>query len=534
MVWKILLSAVLLPLALPNEILLWGAFLPGLIALVPAFIAVHQCEHWKDAARLGALFGAVSTALGSYWLGFFGDFAVWTISGPIIGYMGYNYILFGFLHFTIHHKPVGYRPLRVAILWTGYEYVKSVGFLGYPWGLIAYPLANWYALAQTAELLGVWGLSFLGAYINAGIAEYVIQQDSPVFPWKRWSPRSAPHAVAALLIMIVGAGFGHVQLQRLTVEEEFDLLVVQQNVDSWAPGAFSHALQRAQDLTFQGLEEARTAGRSPEMVVWSETSLRMPYDPFNTYFATTPAELPFREFLRRIDIPLVTGAPMFIPGTARDLTNSALVIAPDGELLGSYAKQQLVPMAESIPGWEIPLVRTFFEEVVGLYGTWIPGRESTPLEIPRLDGSVLVAGAPICFEDAFGWVSREKARHGARVMINLTNNSWSLQESAQIQHLVAARLRGIELRMPFVRGTNSGVTGVVDATGVLRDELPMFVGASAVVTVPLYAPQWTLYRQIGDLGGALAAIGSLLWIGITALQEIPATAAKKRRALGPS
>jgi apolipoprotein N-acyltransferase len=532
MVWKTLLSAILLPLALPNEIFLWGAFLLGLIALVPAFIAVYQCKHWKDAARLGVLFGAVSTALGSYWLAFFGEFAVWTIGGPIVGYMGYNYILFGFLHFTIHHKSSWYRPLRVAVLWTGYEYFKSVGFLGYPWGLIAYPLSNWYALAQSAELFGVWGLSFLGAYINAGIAEYFISRESSIrTSVERIFP--GPHALAALLLVLISAGFGYYQLQRITVEEEFDLLVVQQNIDSWAPGAFSDALQRAQDLTIRGLEEARSAGRSPEMVVWSETSIRRPYDQYDPFFASAPRSLPFHEFMQRIDLPLVTGAAMFVPGTERDLTNSALVIAPTGELLDSYAKQQLVPMAESIPGWEVPLIRKFFEEVVGLYGTWIPGNESNPLQIPRLDGTVLTAGAPICFEDAFGWVSREKALQGARVMVNLTNNSWSLQVSAQTQHLVAARLRGIELRMPLVRGTNSGVTGVVDATGFLRHELPMFIGTSAVVSVPLYSPQWTLYRAIGDSGGLLAAVGSLLWIVGAAGSELPGRA-KKRRALGPS
>ncbi|MFW5826453.1 MAG: hypothetical protein ACOCU4_00080, partial [Alkalispirochaeta sp.] len=197
----VLASAVLLPVALPNEFLPWGATLPGLVALVPAFLAVYRTPSRKTASRLGLVFGVVSTAIGNYWLAFFGEFSIWTIGGAVVGYAGYNYILFGFLHFLAHtdrlarrdrldrhgrldhrpHPPVSYlrvgqwtmRPLVIAVAWTGYEYLKSVGFLGYPWGLIAYPIAKGNLPAQIAEIAGIWGLSFLGAYMNAAIAEAV-------------------------------------------------------------------------------------------------------------------------------------------------------------------------------------------------------------------------------------------------------------------------------------------------------------------------------------------------------------------------
>ncbi|HKK48078.1 MAG TPA: apolipoprotein N-acyltransferase, partial [Alkalispirochaeta sp.] len=440
---------------------------------------------------------------------FFGEFSIWTIGGAIVGYAGYNYILFGFLHFLAHADYSGHshletrqwtmRPLVIAVAWTGYEYLKSVGFLGYPWGLIAYPLAKENLLAQIAELAGVWGLSFLAAYVNAAIAETFYR-----------SPRSlrdpaAHHLGAVVLLCLLAVGFGAWQRPGVRPRETRSMLLVQQNVDSWEPGRFSDALRRAQELTLHGLAQASASENKPvDAVIWSETALRRPYSPEDSFFFTEPPALPFRRFMQRIGVPLVTGSPQPLDASG-DATNSALIITPDGTVLGEYGKQQLVPFAESIPLWHVPAVQRFFREQIGIYGTWVPGDTSDPLPLPLSDGRTLMVGTPICFEDGFGWVPREMVNNGAELLINLTNNSWSRQDSAQTQHFAAARLRSIELRTTLVRGTNSGLSTVVDATGYHRDTLPMFEGTSQVVSVPIYPNRWTLYRAWGD------------WLGIAAV-----------------
>ncbi|MCG8478618.1 MAG: apolipoprotein N-acyltransferase [Spirochaetales bacterium] len=535
-----LASAVLLAASLPNELFPWGVTLTGLVSLVPILLVVYRASDRRTACRWGALFGAVSTALANYWLAFFGDFAVWTIGGPVIGYTVYNYMLFGFLHRIAHPTEVrseprrlaaphrhDMRPLQIAVAWTAYELLKSVGFLGYPWGLVAYPLARWNAVAQIAELGGVWGLSFLAAYTNAAVAELVAARDNPRRTRPRRPPATAarilrehmrglirmdshapiPRHLAVAILLIASAGvYGVRRLSHIEPVDTIDIVLVQQNVDSWQPGRFGDALDAAQRLTLAGLADAEDAGRSPEAVVWSETALRRPYMGPSEFYETVPPALPFTDFLALIDLPLVTGAPMPAYLGSRDALNSALVIEPSGELSGMYGKQQLVPFAESIPFWDRPVVQRFFREVVGLHGTWVPGRESSLLTIRRADGTHLAIGTPICFEDAFGWVPREMVRGGADLLVNLTNNSWSRQESAQTQHYVAARLRTIELRTSLVRGTNSGLSTVVDARGIASQSLPMFESASAVVSVPLYGTQWTLYRAWGDWLGWVAVI----------------------------
>jgi len=458
MAWTaVLFSAIMVALALPNDLSASGFSLIGAVALVPLLLAVYGAKSWRTAARMGALFGAVSTAAANYWLAFFGEFSVWTIGGTVLGYTGYNAILFGYL-FHLSRNP-RFRTLRIAVLWTGYEYLKSVGFLGYPWGLIAYPATNLLPLAQLAELTGVWGLSFLMAFANTSIAELVFSVgafDAVGVATPAHDRRSVVQpAVAAVLLFLVAAGFGQYRLtHRVEPQGRISVLLVQQNVNSWTPGRFPEALSQAQNLTREGIKKS---GR-PDLIIWSETALRRPYVNLDEYYRVNPPGDSFLEFLRETGAPLVTGTPLWVSPDTNDLMNGAVLIFPDGSVGGRYGKQQLVPFAESIPYYENEAVKAFFRNVIGIYGSWVAGEASTVMEVPSAG---IVIGTPICFEDAFGWVSRSMVKNGAQVLINLTNNSWSRRASAQTQHYIAARLRAIEVRTPLVRGTNSGLTAVV-------------------------------------------------------------------------
>jgi len=64
----------------------------------------------------------------------------------------------------------------IALLWTLWEWSKSIGFLGYPWGLVAYAVQNYPRLIQIADFTGVYGLSFLLSFSSAFIAELFEQR----------------------------------------------------------------------------------------------------------------------------------------------------------------------------------------------------------------------------------------------------------------------------------------------------------------------------------------------------------------------
>ncbi len=548
------LSGVLTAFALPNELFARGNAVLGLLCLVPYFLALRQSvevlspfetpSRWRRHALVGATYGIVSGFLSNYWLMFFGEFSVWTIGGVTFGFALYHSVLAPILA-TTRRMPGWARPVALALFFAAYDYLRSVGFLGYPWGLMAYPGVSILPLIQHVEITGVWLLSFFFVLGNAAVTEGLILfflQKGDTATAGRWSVAwrtsgaggardaltdgSRAVAVGTGVFVMLAAGmltFGYAALRaERPVTATARMLLVQQNSDSWARGNELNALAQVQELTLDGLQVAAENGPL-DLVVWSETSLRRLYTENSGFYREKPPTLPFLTFLRQLPTPLLTGAPVLMNAEQREVGNGALLIEKNGEVIQWYAKQQLVPFAERIPFWHIPAVQALFRRAVGLTGVWTPGREHRLFELQGVqtgaagtsESRTVRYGTPICFEDAFGYLCREFVSQGADLLINLTNNSWSRTDSAQIQHYVAAKFRSVENRITLVRSTNSGLTTVVDPWGRQGQTLPMFESRYLVVDVPIYAGVGnTLYTTHGDyLGKSFAAASVLIVLG---------------------
>lgn len=492
-----LASAILFPLALPNELFPLGAPLLGLLALAPYYLALRETDGAKTAARLGALFGGVSTVIANYWLMFFGEYSVWTIGGTTIGYIGYNWVLAGFLWKTTR-APAAYRPVLFAMTWALYEYAKSIGFLAYPWGLAAYPFNDLLVVNQIADVTGVWALSFIAVYITAALAELVPATVGRLSTVRGRFPRTAVANIGMATILVgLVVGYGALRLgAEIPVRDTLDLVLVQQNADAWNTSNIARPLRTAQEETERALTGLE---HDPQLVVWSETSLRYFYEDARDWYAANPPERPFLDFVTDLPAPLLTGGPLRPPDDDFAVHNAVLLINEDTTVEQWYGKQHLVPFAEVIPFWDTPVVSDFFDSVIGISGIWAPGPGSRLFEIVGTDGKEVAVATPICFEDAFAYVNRRFVLAGADVILNLTNNAWSRTDSAQLQHFVAARYRAIETRRGLVRSTNSGYTAVVDPWGRVTESLPMFETAHLSVRVPVYEPtSEPVYMRWGD------------------------------------
>ena len=505
-----ILSSVLFPLSQPNELLALGSPLIGLIALIPYYIALTRTRTAKDAARLGALFGTLSTILGNYWLMFFEDYSFWTIGGTSLAYAAFNFVLAGFLWLaTRADRP--FRPVLFAMIWTVYELFKSIGFLGYPWGLAAYPMASVLAAVQLASFTGVWGISFLVMYFNTSLAELLLR--------RAWTLRAPALQNVILATVLAGAAlvFGLIRLGVDPIPDQtIEMVLVQQNADAWNTTDVSRPLKVAQDETLEALSQAD----DPDLIVWSETSLRYLFPQGMSWYERNPSEFPFTEFVPSLPAPFLTGAPFQDPDDKFAVYNSALLFDGDLAIQEWYAKRQLVPFAESIPFFDVPAVRDFFREVVGLVGTWTPGPLPSLFVVESEAGPVRIA-TPICFEDAFAGVVRRFVAEGADVLVNLTNNSWSRTNSAQTQHFVAAMFRSVESQRTLVRSTNSGYTAVIDPRGRVLASLPMFVTDSLAADVPVFRPEIeSTYQRYGDYFPVGLLIVLLVLLGRFSLRQI--------------
>jgi apolipoprotein N-acyltransferase len=267
-----LISAVILTLALPNELFYYGNPVLGFICLTAYYLALTYSPSFRFASLLGVIFGASTTFLVHYWLLFYGEFSIWTISGVALGYMGYHAlfapILFGLIRFDFKHKA-----FVIALAWTFYEFLKSSGFLGFPWGILPHTVAPIKPFIQIVDIAGIWGLSFIVAFINALFAEVVIfLRHRTLFSWVLptkvalngvpFVPKSASLSLRQLaysfsfagVLVVLALGYGFWILgQDFAPQANLQVLLVQPNEDPWASFNEELVLNRAMWLTSQGL-----------------------------------------------------------------------------------------------------------------------------------------------------------------------------------------------------------------------------------------------------------------------------------------
>lgn len=493
-------SASLCAIALPNEVFMLGFWPLGFVALAPLYTALVSARTHGQATLAGAVFGACQHAMTSYWLFFYKDFAFWTIGATTIAYAVIYAAAAMYGAFMLRGARAG-RPWIFAAAWVCLEFFKSVGFLGYPWGLLPYSMTAVPVMLQTADLFGVYGVSALLACASALAGEAAIQERIPAFG------RSALFLGFCVALFL---GYGTYRMNApIPSRGNLRVLMVQQNTDPWIEGEDA-ALESNVTLARAALERnARAGGRKPDLVLFSETSLRRPYREFKSWFAQNPPESPLLPLLAEYGVPLLTGAPEVLDWKTFEASNSVILVGQDGTLKDSYAKIHPVPFAEAIPLMEFQWFRNFLRDVVGLEGGWVMGDRFTLFRAESPDGSFNF-GAPICFEDAFALHCREFALRGADLLVNLTNDSWSRTRSALLQHWAIARIRCIELRMTMVRSTNSGLSSVIDARGVGVAELPVFSADSALVDVPIQDGGPTPYLLAGEWFAMIAVLLSAL------------------------
>ena len=494
----VLCSATLLSLGIPNEYLHFGSAFFGIIALIPLYTAFCNNRIRRRAAWMFGSMMAIVHLFSSFWLAYFENFAIFTLGASTVAYFFLGF-LFGYWFYYAMKLPLRLRPFAFAGLWTLWEWFKGSGFVAYPWGSLSMTALSLRPLIQIADITGVWGITALLALISALLAEIIRATAglSAGFSPSQSRPLLRPLIfTAALLLLINGYGFFRMY-QKRTPQQNLTLVLVQQNTDPWVYGLdlFFDNLHNTQKLTEKAITESPV---KPDLIIWNESSLAYGYDQFQDYYRQQPIQESFTDFLQRMNIPILTGSPLLQDAETEKYSNSVYLIAPDGTVLDTYAKIQLICFAEYIPFVDHPFVQRFFDSLVGFSSGWAPGTEYKAMTFTAQNGSTVRFAAPICFEDAFPTLCADLHNQKSDILINLTNDSWSKTASAEYQHFAVAYFRAIELRTPLVRSTNGGYTCVVDPVGNITASLPLFTADALSVSVPIYPYHRTFYAQMKD------------------------------------
>ena len=127
-------------------------------------------------------------------------------------------------------------------------------------------------------------------------------------------------------------------------------------------------------------------------------------------------------------------------------------------------------------------------------------------------GTSVLVSTPICFDDSAAEVCRALYHAGSEVFVNITNDSWSKTNSAEIQHFVVAAFRAIEYRTTLARCANSGFTVVVGPNGKILQSIPLFEKNALAAEIPIFKRTMTIYARFGNWLPKLCSILIALYI----------------------
>lgn len=502
----VLIAAVLFWLAHPNQLFTNGLFFLGYIALFPIFLLVLRVRVFT-APLWGILYGWVSYALFTYWLADFHPLAM-TITGITVSiFLGITFFILSVSKFLFPK----WKLLLFPAIWVGYEYIKTLGFLGFPYGIIGYTQWTFIPIIQSARIFGIWGISFMVVFPSAWIASVVAESqkklaDIPVQIKKQRRP-----FFAWLSIFVLSFLFGMYQSVKSTPDNNADVKIalIQPNQDPWQADLSDHI--RNLGILKRLSDKALAENPDTDLIVWPETAFiprivwHYRYREYPDYFKLV------RDLLLYID----RSSTAFLIGNDHgvlaadniscDHYNAVLLFEPKKNVVpprpALYTKIRLVPFTENFPYKKIfPSIHYWLTQADTHF--WKSGDTYSVFTYGKYRFST-----PICFEDNFGSVTRQFAKNGAQFLINVSNDAWSKSRSAQYQHLAMAVFRSVETGLPMARATASGQTVLIDSRGILRAMLPEFTADTLHISIPIQSnPKKTVYTMIGDIFAQICLI----------------------------
>ncbi len=537
-----LFSALLLAVAIPNELFLTGCPLVALFSLVPLYIVISNCKTYKEAFWLFWLHGGFTHLFSSFWLKNFQGMAFFTLGASLVGTAFIESFIALILFYPFSKKDKNSSPVFVLIkifyfsfVWVIYEWCKSTGFLAYPWGTLSMTALHWPVIMQIADITSQYGVSFLFALFSAVVAQGILT----FFPGTntlnilkiRQAYKLAVNTLAAFFALTLLYGI-YQYTKFLEPVKQVNTVLVQQDLDTLRANEME-GIRISQELTEDGLKHLKEQKLSADLVVWSEGILNRRWPSSENFYSVMPDERPLLKFIAEKKVPFVIGGALILNNERHKYSNAALLFDKTGKFAGAYSKLHLVPFAEAIPFVDYEPVRKFIKKIAGFSYGWTGGSKNTVFEIPlstqpeQISGDEVISlvknkntqkqataivAFPICFDDAFGHVFRGLKKAGAELFINITNDSWSKTRSAEYQHYAVAAYRSIEFRTTLARCTNSGYTVVLDPAGKITAELPLFEQGHLSLAIPVFEQTVTVAQRFSDWLAHFSMIFILVFI----------------------
>ncbi len=518
-----------------------------LLIVTGLVVLLHGSRSVRGAAlRLGA-FGFGNLASGTWWLYVsmhdYGGLAA-PLAAAAVGLLSLYLAIYPALAGALWYRfagGIGWRSsFTFAAAWTLGEWLRGLVFTGFPWLASGYPQVDG-PLAGLGSIVGVYGVGFMVALVGALFAQALlgwrllpeppprkagttrslrsrkasasasasstdasatannvtrestnnaggdlggelganVDRDPSVRPDAEPAPassrpRSRPSRarlaplILALLLLVAGVisalipwthPAGHpLRVRLLQGNVKQDMKFEQEGVDSSI-----------------ALYQALITGHPADLIVTPETAIPLLVQDIPTPFAKT-----LRDYADQTNTAILFGAVgdvMTAEGPTH-FTNSLYGLTPQQKGVYEYKKHHLVPFGEFVPQgfhWFVRMMKIPLGDF----------DRGTPVQ-PAFDVQGTLIAPDICYEDIFGEEIADSLRDRtsrAGILINSSNLGWFGNTIALDQHLQMSRMRAIETGRPMLRSTNTGMTAMIDANGVVAGRLEPFTVGSLMGTV---------------------------------------------------
>ena len=330
--------------------------------------------------------------------------------------------------------------LGLPTIWVVSEWFRSWILTGFPWLYAGYSHTDTW-LNGWAPIGGVLLLSYFSA-VTAVVLVQLLQ-------------RRLCSATILSGSLVIAVFIGGCALQKVSwteaVSEPLSVALVQPNVnqkDRWAPDKRNKALK---DLLAQ-----TEPHWDADIIIWPEGAI-----------PALKSQIP--DYLTALDkrgklnqTALITGMPT---DTIRGRYHNSMLAL--GDAFGQYDKTRLVPFGEYVPMESlIRGLNSFLDLPMSSYSLG----EKNQLPLTAKGQKISTA---ICYEIVYPDLVASNSRDTS-LLLTTSNDAWFGNSIAPQQHMQMARMRAIENAKPLMRGTNNGITALVDYRGQIHKQLEQF------------------------------------------------------------
>lgn len=340
------------------------------------------------------------------------------------------------------------QPLAFASLWVVQEWLKTWLLTGFPWLFVGYAFTELESFAVLAPVVGVLGIGFVAVLLSVAVVEVAR---------RRWL-----QGLLALIPMFMALGLMLAKPTWTTATgKALSVSLVQGNIP--------------QDLKWLSEYQQETLNIYADLSLdeWGQDLLILPegaipvFQDDAWFFLQDVAAI-----AKLYDTTFITGIP-YKDLEAYDETqydyppfyNSVMAL---GASTGLYKKQNLVPFGEYIPMRGLMNILPNLANNQAVLSHSQGDKNQAPI-----DAKGHPMGVAICYEVAYPETTRNNAR-GSEFLLTVSNDAWFGTSAGPHQHLQMVQMRSMETGRWFVRGTNTGISAIIDHQGKVVSRAPQF------------------------------------------------------------